>query len=58
MKKVREDSEDKRWKARGGDEEMMRAIWVSEQKRREETQRREALGLDAVVREGDILSLG
>ena len=58
MKKVREDSEDKRWKARGGDDEMMRSIWMSEQRRREERQRREALGLDATVDEEEFLTLG
>lgn len=58
MKKFREDAEDKRWKARGGDDEMMRAIWISEQKRREDRQRREAMGLDATIEEEDILSLG
>ena len=58
MKRVKEDSEDKRWKARGGDDEMMRAIWISEQKRREERQRREARGLDAPVEEEEFLSLG
>lgn len=58
MKKVREDSEDKRWKARGGDDEMMRSIWISEQRRREERQRREAMGLDAAGEEEEFLSLG
>jgi hypothetical protein len=57
---VREDSEDKRWKARGGDDEMMRSIWIAEQRRREERQRREAMGLDALPAEEDesFLSLG
>lgn len=36
MKKVREDSEEHRWKARGGDDEMMRTIWIAEQRRMEE----------------------
>jgi hypothetical protein len=58
LKRVKEDSEDRRWKARGGDEEMMRSIWVAEQRRREERQRREATGLDAAVEEEEFLSLG
>ena len=60
MKRVREDSDDKRWKARGGDDEMMRSIWIAEQRRREERQRREAMGLDAlpVEEEEEFLSLG
>ena len=58
LKKVREDSEDKRWKKRGGDDEMMRAIWIAEQRRREERQRREAMGLEARVEEEEFLSLG
>jgi hypothetical protein len=45
LKKVREDSQDKRWKDRGGDDEMMRSIWIAEQRRMEEKQRREAMGL-------------
>ncbi|KAG0652119.1 hypothetical protein D0Z07_0986 [Hyphodiscus hymeniophilus] len=57
LKKVREDSEEKRWKARGGDDEMMRSIWISEQRRREEKQRREAIGLDAPLEEEYSLSL-
>ena len=54
------DSEDKRWNARGGDDEMMRTIWIAEQRRREEGQRREAIGLDALPVEGEeeFLSLG
>lgn len=60
MKRVREDSEDKRWTARGGDDEMMRAIWIAEQRRREEKQKREAMGMDAlpVEEEEEFLSLG
>lgn len=42
LKRVREDSEDKRWKARGGDDELMRVLWVAEQRRREERKAREA----------------
>jgi hypothetical protein len=33
LKKVKEGGEDKRWKARGGEEEMMRTIWVMEERR-------------------------
>jgi hypothetical protein len=58
LKKVREDSEEKRWKARGGDDEMMRSIWVSEQRRREERQRSEAMGIDVAVEEEEYLSIG
>ena len=58
LKKVREDSEDKRWKARGGDDEMMRSIWISEQRRRDTKQRREAMQFNADVDEGEFLSLG
>jgi hypothetical protein len=59
LKRVREDSEDKRWKARGGDDEMMRSIWIAEQRRREERQRREAVGLEALpIEEEDFLNLG
>jgi len=42
LKKVREDSENKRWEARGGDDEMMRTIWLAEQRRRAERIAREA----------------
>ena len=57
---MREDSEEKRWKARGGDDEMMRAVWIAEQRRREEKQKREAMGMDAqpVEEEEGPLSLG
>ena len=58
MRKVREDSEEKRWQARGGDDEMMRSIWISEQRRREEMQRTDAMGWDASVDEEGFLSLG
>lgn len=56
LKNVREASEEKRWKARGGDDEIMRCIWVSEQKRLEERMRREAMGIEADAEEE--LSLG
>ncbi len=58
LKKVREGAEEKRWKDRGGDEEIMRCIWVAEERRREERIRREALGLDAEILEEEELSLG
>lgn len=32
-------SEDKKWKARGGDEEMLRTIWIMEERRRVQRQR-------------------
>ncbi|KAL3424444.1 hypothetical protein PVAG01_03725 [Phlyctema vagabunda] len=41
LRKVREDSEDKRWRARGGDDEMMRTIWIAEQRRMEERRLRD-----------------
>ncbi|ESZ97571.1 hypothetical protein SBOR_2028 [Sclerotinia borealis F-4128] len=44
LRKVREDSEEKRWRARGGDDEMMRTIWIAEQRRRAERQARDAQG--------------
>ncbi|APA12330.1 hypothetical protein sscle_09g071000 [Sclerotinia sclerotiorum 1980 UF-70] len=44
LRRVREDSEDKRWKARGGDDEIMRTIWIAEQRRRAERQARDAQG--------------
>ena len=37
---------------------MMRSTWISEQRRREERQRREARGLDAAGDEEEFLSLG
>jgi hypothetical protein len=42
---VKEGAEEKRWKDRGGDDEMMRAIWILEEKRRVERQRRETEGV-------------
>lgn len=45
MKRVREGGEDKRWEARGGEEEMMRLIWVQEEGRRREALRRDAAQL-------------
>lgn len=34
LKKVKESSEDRKWRARGGEDEMMRTIWVMEERRR------------------------
>ncbi|KAH7407737.1 hypothetical protein BKA64DRAFT_429243 [Cadophora sp. MPI-SDFR-AT-0126] len=51
LKKVREESEEKRWAARGGDEEIMRCLWVAEERRRVERQRREAMGIEAPMGE-------
>jgi hypothetical protein len=57
LKKVREGSEDKRWRDRGGDEEIMRCIWVAEERRREERQRKEAMGIEGPGEEEE-MSLG
>lgn len=46
MKRVRETSEEKKWASRGGDEEIMRCLWVAEERRRVERRRREALGIE------------
>jgi hypothetical protein len=54
LKKVREDSEDRRWAARGGDDEMMRTIWIAEHRRREERQARDAKFVQASQEEEDI----
>lgn len=56
LKKVREGSEEKRWSNRGlggseGEEEVLRAIWQAEERRREEERRQEARGLDVEVEE-------
>lgn len=47
LKRVRQGSEAKRWEARGGDDEMMRSIWLSEERRRVERIAREASYLPA-----------
>lgn len=49
LKRVRQSSEDKRWEMRGGDEEMMRALWVSEERRRRERIRMEAEAEDSTL---------
>lgn len=49
MKRVRETAEEKRWRDRGvggeGEEEVMRCIWMQEERKREEGRRREAMGV-------------
>ncbi|KAI9771303.1 MAG: hypothetical protein M1840_002273 [Geoglossum simile] len=40
LRKVREEGQDRKWKARGGDDEVMRSIYISEQKRWEAKQAR------------------
>jgi hypothetical protein len=57
LKKVREEAEQQRWKNRGGDEEIMRCIWVAEERRREERIRHEALGLVVSVTDDEERSL-
>ncbi|KUJ12138.1 uncharacterized protein LY89DRAFT_786273 [Mollisia scopiformis] len=54
LKNVREASEEKRWKNRGGDEEIMRCIWVAEQRRLEERMRKEVMGIEADVEEEEL----
>ncbi|KAK0116796.1 hypothetical protein ONS96_012646 [Cadophora gregata f. sp. sojae] len=55
LKRVREGSEDKKWAARGGDEEILRCLWVAEERRRVERQRREAMGIEVPMEEeGDV----
>jgi len=54
LKRVREGSEEKRWRDRNsgfgeGEDEMLRSIWVAEERRREESRRREAMGIVAEV---------
>jgi hypothetical protein len=43
LKRVKDQTADRRY---GGEEEMMRRIWVAEERRREEAIRREAMGLE------------
>ncbi|KAI9785729.1 MAG: hypothetical protein M1839_008746 [Geoglossum umbratile] len=57
LKKVREQGEDRKWKARGGEEEIMRSIYVSEQKRWEATQARIAREILAPQEEDEDLSM-
>ncbi|KAE8452987.1 hypothetical protein EG329_012174 [Mollisiaceae sp. DMI_Dod_QoI] len=51
LKNVREASEEKRWRDRGGDDEIMRCIWVAEQRRLDERRRKEVMGFEADVEE-------
>ncbi|KAH9223572.1 hypothetical protein DL95DRAFT_440520 [Leptodontidium sp. 2 PMI_412] len=51
LKRVREGSEEKKWASRGGDEEIMRCLWVAEERRRVERQRREAMGIEGPMEE-------
>jgi hypothetical protein len=48
LKKVKDHGADKRY---GGEEEMMRRIWLAEEKRREEAIWREAMGLETMMEE-------
>jgi hypothetical protein len=57
LKNVREASEEKKWKNRGGDDEIMRCIWVAEQRRLQERMSKEAMGIEAPMEEEE-LSLG
>lgn len=45
LKRVRKDSEDKRWEERGGEDEIMRVVWLGEEKRRRDRIAQEAEGL-------------
>ena len=68
MKRVREGAEEKRWVGRGlningshkEEEEMLRSIWVAEERRLAERRRREALlfGEDEGAQEVDERSIG
>lgn len=57
LKGVREKSEEKKWRDRGGDDEIMRCIWVAEQRRLDERRRKEIMGIEADAEEEE-LSLG
>jgi hypothetical protein len=57
LKKVREGAEEKRWRDRGGDDEIMRMLWVAEERRWEERRRREVSGMGEDD-EAEELSLG
>jgi hypothetical protein len=61
LKRVREGSEEKKWAGRGGDEEIMRCLWLAEERRRVERRRREALGIEVVEEEEEedqMMSMG
>ncbi|OBT43945.1 hypothetical protein VE00_04642 [Pseudogymnoascus sp. WSF 3629] len=55
LRRVRQDSEDKRWEKRGGDDEIMRTIWIAEQKRREERRARDAQSWGGIEEEEEDL---
>lgn len=54
LKKVRSGREDKIMKSRGGEDEMMRLIFVSEQKRWEATQARAAATISTIYEEEEL----
>lgn len=54
LKNVREAREEKKWQNRGGDDEIMRCIWVAEQRRLQERMRQEAIGIDAPIEEEEL----
>ncbi|KAH8821146.1 hypothetical protein F5884DRAFT_76111 [Xylogone sp. PMI_703] len=54
LKKVRSNSEDKRWEKRGGEDEMMRTIWIAEQRRLAEKQAREAMAIPSEREEEEL----
>ncbi|PBP21738.1 hypothetical protein BUE80_DR007574 [Diplocarpon rosae] len=53
LKRVREGSEEKKWKDRGGDEEIMRCLWIAEERRRGERRQREAMGIEGPPEEDE-----
>lgn len=58
LKKVREGAEEKRWRDRGGDEEIMRVLWFGEERER---RRREEVAMqmaDQPIPEEEELNLG
>ncbi|KAK2625067.1 hypothetical protein QTJ16_005436 [Diplocarpon rosae] len=55
LKRVRDGSEEKKWKDRGGDEEIMRCLWVAEERRRGERRQREAMGIEGPPEEDEEL---
>lgn len=46
LKRVRDGAEEKKWKERGGDEEIMRVLWIGEERERK---RREELAMQAGI---------
>ncbi|CZS98703.1 uncharacterized protein RAG0_07324 [Rhynchosporium agropyri] len=51
LKRVREGSEEKKWRRRGENEEFLRVLWLSEERRRGEGRRREALVIEELPEE-------